>query len=37
MTQAKSMLEQKSHTLHLDAEGQLTLPEAIRQQMGQEL
>jgi len=37
MTQAKSMLEQQSHTLHLDAEGQLTLPEAIRQQMGQEL
>jgi AbrB family looped-hinge helix DNA binding protein len=34
MTQAKSMLEHQSHTLHLDAEGRLTLPEAIRQQMG---
>jgi len=26
--------EQDSYTIHLDAEGRLTLPESIRQQMG---
>jgi bifunctional DNA-binding transcriptional regulator/antitoxin component of YhaV-PrlF toxin-antitoxin module len=33
MNQSKSTVEQHPHTLLLDEEGRLTLPESIRQQM----